>query len=699
MKFMSKHGVWSVCIVICLWAFGAQAQDQSSDGGLLTTYCWSPIAVNRNGKCVDRYGYEASTFKLDTKGLLECDGDRCCGYTGKLEYDSRKKSINGTDGYADFEDVIDLEGAQVAAKGTCSRGRANGTWTGEYFRQTSPLRELEDYEEYDANATFEKVAEISGRYQFGLPVGGHTITSNGVVMAAVCFARRRVVEDGKVRYVGRKVWSLKNETSTGEDLVKPTKPKLEDFMPEQEAPIMEEVEKPDRSDYYDARDYREAMRDYRFEVKEAKAAFRESQREFKAVYKANLPEAKAALRAAMKAYKAEVKRYKAELNTMRAYGRQLKKLAAACPRATNDFCKVSGVCALEARCQYDKKIRAEQDQALDPEAGHNYDDPSRDPRMDPTLPCVLSKTAHCRQSDLCKEKGHCTFKNNQCRAQKNADCKRSARCKESGECEFHLDDCVTKKVKDDFNTVLKLATDTSKAVCLCQSQDCAQKLMASANSQAIRSNEPTAIELSVLTPLVTQTKTCVNNLVQKAKASAPTAQGGTKSTQAKTENPTESSANSPQSKGIASKDQPATVASDGKTPPTEKGATAAVGAKDTLLASLERFETRILRARVDGFCKRDDIVSSISSRIRSLKRCYEKALRGNPELGGKVTFQWTISPKGRVIRGSAKVATSTLDSTKATSCMLRVISRIRFAKPTQGGQCKVSYPFVFNSSL
>ena len=102
--------------------------------------------------------------------------------------------------------------------------------------------------------------------------------------------------------------------------------------------------------------------------------------------------------------------------------------------------------------------------------------------------------------------------------------------------------------------------------------------------------------------------------------------------------------------------------------------------------------------QASGFCKRADISKRVGAKQRSITRCYEKALLSNPELSGKVTLQWTVKLDGKVKRGNTRVSDSTLNNAKVEGCMMRVINRLKFAKP-DGGQCVIRYPFVFNSAL
>ena len=94
-----------------------------------------------------------------------------------------------------------------------------------------------------------------------------------------------------------------------------------------------------------------------------------------------------------------------------------------------------------------------------------------------------------------------------------------------------------------------------------------------------------------------------------------------------------------------------------------------------------------------GHCKKGDIARAVRRRANSIRACYEQRLQVNPGLSGKVTARWTIGLDGRVKAASA--AQNTITDGAVTSCILRVIRRMSFAKP-EGGVCVVQWPFVFN---
>ena len=96
-----------------------------------------------------------------------------------------------------------------------------------------------------------------------------------------------------------------------------------------------------------------------------------------------------------------------------------------------------------------------------------------------------------------------------------------------------------------------------------------------------------------------------------------------------------------------------------------------------------------------GKMDRSDIARVVKLRIRAVKSCYERELKKDPTLRGKVVVQFTIGEVGRVT--NSKIASSTMSNAAVGSCILGRIRSWRFPKP-EGGSVTVSYPFVFTAS-
>ncbi|MDP6946975.1 MAG: hypothetical protein QF464_22690, partial [Myxococcota bacterium] len=206
---------------IVMMAPGAFAQES----GLVEYYCPEPIDAWESGS-----SYTCkSGWVLDRTEEASCDAEMCCLYSGPVKYDVRHN-----------EDV-DLE--WPVGEGRCVKGEPNGTWKAQYFDEIET--DEEDYE-----YVLKYVA--TGRYNKGLPVGGHVVTHGSLVVEAACYERIRERYDGETTYSTEVVWAFDQKDELPE---KPEKPVLEDFM-EMEKPEMEEVEKPDRGDYDSGADFR-----------------------------------------------------------------------------------------------------------------------------------------------------------------------------------------------------------------------------------------------------------------------------------------------------------------------------------------------------------------------------------------------------------------------------------------------------------
>jgi TonB family protein len=83
----------------------------------------------------------------------------------------------------------------------------------------------------------------------------------------------------------------------------------------------------------------------------------------------------------------------------------------------------------------------------------------------------------------------------------------------------------------------------------------------------------------------------------------------------------------------------------------------------------------------------------IQRRIGQIRNCYERSLRYEPELTGRVTVEFTVSGSGKVTK--AKVASTTLDHKTTEDCVVKVIERTTFPQTPCGSETKYSYPFQF----
>ncbi len=98
---------------------------------------------------------------------------------------------------------------------------------------------------------------------------------------------------------------------------------------------------------------------------------------------------------------------------------------------------------------------------------------------------------------------------------------------------------------------------------------------------------------------------------------------------------------------------------------------------------------------VDGELDPSMVAKEVRTRLGAIKACYERALKRNPNLSGKVVIHWTITQAGTV--SGVDVEQDTLGDAEVASCIKSLVARWRFPAPS-GGSVEVSFPFVFQSS-
>jgi outer membrane biosynthesis protein TonB len=90
---------------------------------------------------------------------------------------------------------------------------------------------------------------------------------------------------------------------------------------------------------------------------------------------------------------------------------------------------------------------------------------------------------------------------------------------------------------------------------------------------------------------------------------------------------------------------------------------------------------------------RDALARYVKARLKAIQSCYEKELKRNPHLKGKVVVRFSIMPSGRT--GNIEIEENTLGNEAVGSCIRTVIRSWVFPfKPDD--EVPVAYPFVFS---
>ncbi|MGE0784566.1 MAG: TonB family protein [Sandaracinaceae bacterium] len=99
-------------------------------------------------------------------------------------------------------------------------------------------------------------------------------------------------------------------------------------------------------------------------------------------------------------------------------------------------------------------------------------------------------------------------------------------------------------------------------------------------------------------------------------------------------------------------------------------------------------------ADVRGALSREVIRRIIRRHINEVRFCYEQELNQRPDLAGRVSIAFIISPTGSV--QSSSVASSTLGDARVEQCIAQAVQRWQFPQPDGGGIVGVNYPFVLD---
>lgn len=98
---------------------------------------------------------------------------------------------------------------------------------------------------------------------------------------------------------------------------------------------------------------------------------------------------------------------------------------------------------------------------------------------------------------------------------------------------------------------------------------------------------------------------------------------------------------------------------------------------------------------VDGSMSSKDIGKVVRMNSAAVRRCYEKALKSDPTLKGKIAVTFMINAKGRV--EMVEISDDTMKNASVSACIKSLVRRWRFPQP-EGGPASVTLPFVFSPS-
>jgi hypothetical protein len=95
--------------------------------------------------------------------------------------------------------------------------------------------------------------------------------------------------------------------------------------------------------------------------------------------------------------------------------------------------------------------------------------------------------------------------------------------------------------------------------------------------------------------------------------------------------------------------------------------------------------------KVTGDIDKDLIRRIVRAHINEVRSCYNAGLTRDPNLGGRVTIQFSIVGNGKV--SSSVVQENTTRDSGVANCIAKAVKRWKFPRVNNGGTALVSYPF------
>jgi len=93
----------------------------------------------------------------------------------------------------------------------------------------------------------------------------------------------------------------------------------------------------------------------------------------------------------------------------------------------------------------------------------------------------------------------------------------------------------------------------------------------------------------------------------------------------------------------------------------------------------------------------DKVVEQIQNNLGKIRTCYERELKKDPSLAGRITFEFDIDQQGKVSRVNVLRENSDFGNQKAASCMQAVVRRLEFPQHAEADPITIQYPMMFES--
>jgi len=91
-----------------------------------------------------------------------------------------------------------------------------------------------------------------------------------------------------------------------------------------------------------------------------------------------------------------------------------------------------------------------------------------------------------------------------------------------------------------------------------------------------------------------------------------------------------------------------------------------------------------------------EIANLVKARRDPVRACYERALKKNPGLKGKMVIHFELDPEGKVTKAFVNQERSKITTKEIVDCAIKVIKEIKFPASDKGMFTEVNYPYDFN---
>jgi len=126
------------------------------------------------------------------------------------------------------------------------------------------------------------------------------------------------------------------------------------------------------------------------------------------------------------------------------------------------------------------------------------------------------------------------------------------------------------------------------------------------------------------------------------------------------------------------------------------GASLGIASRTTMLSPRVAPRMLVTDVVISGSLSRETVRSVVRRQLPAFRACYERGLRRNSDLSGRISLTFTIDIDGHV--SDAGVESTTVADAQVSECTIEVARRMTFAPLPGTSAIVVTYPFFFDAS-